>query len=485
MTSHSAGHRDPSRWSPFAGLALLPLAALLPGHAVAQSEVWRYEPVDSGALALSCTRDQQRACALAFCGADGRLGLGLTGWSPRGDREVREAFVAIDGAGRTGTLTRGETRLDGETLWQLDVDGTRVETQLERLRRGSQLRIEAGRSGEPFVFGLRGSSSAIGQLESRCARFAGGGSPLDDDGTITAEELIGGIAVGVIEDLLRQRLEENDPVEDRIQRRLDDERFAEAERGQDDRQFRDRFIEDDGFEGRRGRDWPEFDVNTDRAVSLVGSLGRSETTVVFPLRTRVGRLWVELREPGRVDVDRITAVYRGGNRRNLDLQAWRDSRVGRIRLPDGDLMRLEVRGNVDRGNDRVDILVTAAPPGITPARYDRPAQRGREWISLGDRSVGRGTDRDTIELGRNDGRFDAIGITVDGTPVAVDNILVDYSNGREERISVRDVVRDGERVVLELPTRRAQPVDKLVVTYAASRDGPRPTVRFWGRRLRE
>ncbi|MEM6972436.1 MAG: hypothetical protein AAF577_06490 [Pseudomonadota bacterium] len=475
------------------GLLALPLAALAPSSATAQSETWRYEPVEAGALALSCTRGDDRACALAFCGSDGRLGLGLTGWSPRGDRDRREAFVAIDGSGRPGTLSRGDTRLDGETLWQLEVDDTRVETQLERLRRGSELRIEAGRGGEPFVFGLRGSSNAIGQLEARCTRLARGDTGTGG-GEITAEQIIGGIAVGVLEQLLR----DNETATREAPRIERDDRQAQGNFEPDNaaperERFRERFLESqrrrDGAErGRQDRDWPDLEVNRTRAVSLIGDFGGRARTLVFPVRTRVGRLWVEVERPRRLRTDRITAVYRSGERRNLDLDRWRESRNGRIRLPDGDLMRLEIRAEVTRGDERVEVLVTAAPPGVTPERYDRPARPDTrpvtEWVPLARRTVGRGTGRDRIDVGRDQGRFDAVGLSIDGPPVAIDSLVVEYGNGASERIEVRDTVRAGERVVLEFEAENPRRVQRMVITYAGVRGGARPEVSFWGRRIR-
>ena len=85
-------------------------------------------------------------------------------------------------------------------------------------------------------------------------------------------------------------------------------------------------------------------------------------------------------------------------------------------------------------------------PGPGP-RPDRPGPgAGRDWEELGCKQVSLfGKDRDTINVGRREGRFKAIRLHVRGADVEMLNLRVIYSNGEPDNLEVRHFIRQGER----------------------------------------
>jgi hypothetical protein len=78
-------------------------------------------------------------------------------------------------------------------------------------------------------------------------------------------------------------------------------------------------------------------------------------------------------------------------------------------------------------------------------RRDRDGDRGR-WVELGCRQVAFiGADRDTIRVGRREGRFKAIRLEARGNDVEMLDLKVIYANGAPDDIRVRSLIRQGTR----------------------------------------
>ena len=81
-------------------------------------------------------------------------------------------------------------------------------------------------------------------------------------------------------------------------------------------------------------------------------------------------------------------------------------------------------------------------------RRDRDGDRARgdKWVELGCQQVSfLGKDRDTIRVGRREGRFKAIRLEATGDDVEMIDLKVIYSNGEPDDIPVRAVIRQGTR----------------------------------------
>ena len=87
--------------------------------------------------------------------------------------------------------------------------------------------------------------------------------------------------------------------------------------------------------------------------------------------------------------------------------------------------------------------------GPRPDRPDRPgpgAGRGRDWEELGCQRVSLfGKDRDSVRVGRREGRFKAIRLHVRDADVEMLDLKVIYGNGEPDDIRVRNLIRAGDR----------------------------------------
>jgi hypothetical protein len=70
----------------------------------------------------------------------------------------------------------------------------------------------------------------------------------------------------------------------------------------------------------------------------------------------------------------------------------------------------------------------------------------RDWVELGCKGVSLfGRDRDSIDVGRREGRFKAIRLHVRGADIELLDLRVIYANGEPDDIPVKRVLRQGER----------------------------------------
>jgi hypothetical protein len=135
-------------------------------------------------------------------------------------------------------------------------------------------------------------------------------------------------------------------------------------------------------------------------------------------------------------IDRIEFVYRSTGRR------WRDDRAV-----------VEVYGK--EGDRR------GAGPGPGP----RPGWGGRpEWVELGCRSVALfGADRDTIPVGRRDGRFKAVKFRAEGQKIHLLDARIIYSNGEPDNLQTRaDIPKGGETAPISVRG-RTRAIDRIEI----------------------
>jgi hypothetical protein len=86
------------------------------------------------------------------------------------------------------------------------------------------------------------------------------------------------------------------------------------------------------------------------------------------------------------------------------------------------------------------------PPGGPPPVIVGGGGDGRDWTELGCKRVSLfGRDRDSVDVGRREGRFKAIRLHVRGADVEVLDLRVIYANGAPDDIPVKAFLRQGER----------------------------------------
>jgi hypothetical protein len=98
-------------------------------------------------------------------------------------------------------------------------------------------------------------------------------------------------------------------------------------------------------------------------------------------------------------------------------------------------------------------------------RDDRKGGRDR-WVELGCQQVSFiGKDRDTIKVGRREGRFKAIRLKARGNDVEMLDLKVIYASGEPDDIPVRSHIRAGsETRALDLKGRE-RAIDRIEMVY--------------------
>ncbi|HET6321061.1 MAG TPA: hypothetical protein VFF87_03315 [Hyphomicrobium sp.] len=128
---------------------------------------------------------------------------------------------------------------------------------------------------------------------------------------------------------------------------------------------------------------------------------------------------------------RVRQTIRRGERTRPIPFAWGDRRIDRIEIV------YRSRPNF-RGRAKVAIygLREFAPPPPPP-----PVAR---WEELGCNKVGIKPDRDSIRVGRREGRFSAIKLTVRGSKIEIIDLTVIYDRGPPDELHVRKKIGEGE-----------------------------------------
>jgi hypothetical protein len=93
-------------------------------------------------------------------------------------------------------------------------------------------------------------------------------------------------------------------------------------------------------------------------------------------------------------------------------------------------------------------------------------RRDGKWVELGCQQVSFiGKDRDSIKVGRSEGRFKAIKLAARGNDVEMLDLKVIYANGEPDDIPVRSLIRAGrETNALDLKG-RDRAIDRIDMVY--------------------
>src|SRR5262249_52277632 len=144
------------------------------------------------------------------------------------------------------------------------------------------------------------------------------------------------------------------------------------------------------------------------------------------------------------------------------------------------------------GNDRVissvEFLYSKARwrPGARPrvALYgEKFDHRPRPWVLLGQTTVDGQRDRDTIAIGRSEGRFRSIQLLVAGAPVEFQRVVVRYGNRTSAEIELRAPIpaRFPYTTLFRSGNDRVISSVEFLYSKARWRHGARPRVSLYGR----
>ncbi|MEO8421164.1 MAG: hypothetical protein ABI457_08220 [Hyphomicrobium sp.] len=128
----------------------------------------------------------------------------------------------------------------------------------------------------------------------------------------------------------------------------------------------------------------------------------------------------------------------------------------------------------DRSIDRIDITYRSRPSfrgrakvavfGLRDMPPPPPPPMAR-WEELGCNKVGIKPDRDSIKVGRREGRFSAIQLRVRGSKIEIMDLTVVYERGPPDQLQVRKKIGDGDETPpLDLRGER-RAIDRVDLTY--------------------
>jgi hypothetical protein len=129
----------------------------------------------------------------------------------------------------------------------------------------------------------------------------------------------------------------------------------------------------------------------------------------------------------------------------------------------------------DRSIDRIEITYRSRPGmrgrakvavfGLSDAGPPPPPPPSARWEELGCGKVGIKPDRDSIRIGRREGRFSAIKLAVRGSKIELIDLTVVYERGPPDDLRVRKKIGDGEETPpFDLRGER-RVIDRVDLTY--------------------
>lgn len=78
-------------------------------------------------------------------------------------------------------------------------------------------------------------------------------------------------------------------------------------------------------------------------------------------------------------------------------------------------------------------------------RGDRDDRRGGDWELLGSQTVRFKGERDVIRVGRREGRFESLVLSVRNGDVEIREMVVRFTRGDEQRFTVNGIIQEGQR----------------------------------------
>jgi hypothetical protein len=161
------------------------------------------------------------------------------------------------------------------------------------------------------------------------------------------------------------------------------------------------------------------------------------------------------------DIRVRSEIQEGSQTRPLDLRG-RDRAIDRIEI----VSKRDFKG---RGRGKAQVCVYGLKAKDERRGDDRRDDRRSDgrWEELGCQSVGLLGDRDTIKVGRREGRFKAIRLNVSGNDVHILDLKVIYTNGDPDDIQVRSEIRQGGETRPYDLRGRERAIDRVELIYRA------------------
>lgn len=113
--------------------------------------------------------------------------------------------------------------------------------------------------------------------------------------------------------------------------------------------------------------------------------------------------------------------------------------------------------------------------------YGSAHYRKEGWEKLGERMVNGGVDRDTIVVGRAEGKFRKLVVVVENSSLEMYDMDIEFSNGSHFSPRLKRRFAEGSRShVIDLPG-DARSIRKVTFKYGNLPGGGAASVELWGR----
>ncbi|NOU31686.1 MAG: hypothetical protein HOO96_27610 [Polyangiaceae bacterium] len=119
--------------------------------------------------------------------------------------------------------------------------------------------------------------------------------------------------------------------------------------------------------------------------------------------------------------------------------------------------------------------------GVRDDAHDRKVEQSTRWEKLGERMVDGKMDRDTIAVGRDDGRFKTLQLKVEGSALEMFDIVITFGDGSTFSPPTR--LRFGNGTTsrdIDLPGDK-RGIKKVELKYGNLPGGGRAQVEVWAR----
>jgi hypothetical protein len=178
---------------------------------------------------------------------------------------------------------------------------------------------------------------------------------------------------------------------------------------------------------------------------------------------------------GRKHSPRIRHQFREGSRSApIDLKG--EARV---------IREVELRYSNVRGGGRATVQVWGRPDatagGPEPAPAPGPGWDSRGWDLMSERWVRGGKHKEVFKIGRKHGAYTKLMLVVEEGDLDLNDLIVEYDNGRKHSPKLRHAFRDGSRTRPVDLKGDARMIRSVEVRYGNLKKGERAKVQLWGR----
>jgi len=186
-----------------------------------------------------------------------------------------------------------------------------------------------------------------------------------------------------------------------------------------------------------------------------------------------------------IDLKEMTVFFANGEKWSPALKhSFKEGQRSRvIDLPGKDrtINKIELRYANTPGGGRAKVAVYARDKANARPPAPAPVFDSRGWQLLGAQSVDRHRDRDTIVVGKYEGKFDQLTMVVLDSDIDLKDFIVYFADGQKWSPNLKHTFKEGQRTrVIDLPGNN-RIINKIELAYANTPGGGKARVEVYAR----